>query len=62
MLVSDITRKCVLELGFNFMVGHCEILYFACPWCDMKGSGYPFVFLPTLKAVGMNSPVPSQRQ
>lgn len=48
--------------GFNFMVGHCKILYFACPWCDSKGSRYPFTFLLTLKAVGMNSPVPSQRQ
>lgn len=25
MLVSDIMSKCVLGLGFNFMVGHCEI-------------------------------------
>lgn len=62
MLISDIMRKCVLGPRFNFMVGHCEIVYFACPRCDVKGSRYPFAFLLTLKAVGMNSLVPSQRQ
>lgn len=48
----------MLVPSFNFIVGHCEMVLFACPQCDVKGFRYPFTFLLILKAVGMASQMP----